>query len=496
MIANVKSRYPGYDLSSTMRTQESRAAQARDIKIVAVLPRGEAIRNFVQSGALDLVACEAELSVLTVLPEADSLTRLRDKYGRVSLLSETAEHYPVRILRELLELAHGRNLWSAAAQERWRLRDAEARTLGKRLKRLAKKLVSIPFATERGVFLLERLERVASRALVPSAHYENIFRRLRPALVFNGSHVHSEIAIQAIQAAQWLRIPTAAFIFSWDNLTSQGRIVPAYDYYLVWNEDIKQQLLRIYPRISAGQVFVTGTPQFDFHFRKDSYWSREEFCLKVGLSPDRPIVLYSTGMPNHMPGEPQIVEGIADLLSEMTDLGRPQLLVRVYPKDHTRRFEELKRRRQDIVFPDAQWVPQWLTPTESDNQMLTNTLRHSDVGINVASTISLELCMFDRPVVNVAYDPPGMKSIRVPYARYYEYDHYRTVVESGAVDVARRPEQMRSQLRQSLTNPSARQLQRRLLMQRMFGDTLDGCSSERVAGVLLELASKRGPARV
>jgi len=197
-----------------------------------------------------------------------------------------------------------------------------------------------------------------------------------------------------------------------------------------------------------------------------------------------------------MPGEPQIVEGIADLLSEMTDLGRPQLLVRVYPKDHTGRFEELKRRRADIVFPDAQWVSQWLTPTESDNQMLTNTLRHADVGINVASTISLELCMFDRPVVNVAYDPPGMKSIRVPYARYYEYDHYRTVVESGAVDVARTPDQMRSQLRQSLTNPSARQLQRRLLMQRMFGDTLDGRSSERVAGALLELASKERAAHV
>jgi len=495
MIAKVTSGYGGYDLSSTVRTPKSRGTQAGGTKIVAVLPRGEAIRNFVQSGALDLVASEADLSVLTVLPEPDSLTRLREKYRTVLVLSETAEQYPVRILRELLDLAHGRHLWSAAAQERWRLRDAEASTFRKRVKRLGKKLFSIPFATEPGLVLLERLERAASHALVPSAQYENLFRRLRPALVFNGSHVHGRIAIQAIQAAQKLGIPTAAFIFSWDNLTSQGRIVPAYDYYLVWNEDIKQQLLAIYPRISPRQVFVTGTPQFDFHFRQNSYWSRKEFCQKVGVSPDRPIVLYSTGMPEHMPGEPQIVEGIADLLSEMTDLGRPQLLVRVYPKDHTGRFEELKRRRPDIVFPDARWVVQWLTPTESDNQMLTNTLRHADVGINVASTISLELCMFDRPVVNVAYDPPGIKNVRVPYARYYEYDHYRTVVESGAVDVARTSDQMRSQLREGLTNPAARQLQRRLLMQRMFGDTLDGCSSDRVARLLIELASKRTPER-
>lgn len=491
MIANVTDRRPSYNLASSLRGPKASGMQRNDLRIVAVLPRGEAIRNFVQTGALDLVASESELTVLTVVPEPGLLTTLREQYHDVLVLREAMERYPVRILRELLDLAHGRHLWSAAAQERWRLRDAEADTLGKRLKRAGKKLACMPFATEQGVLFLERLERAASRSFVPSVHYEDLFRKLRPAVVFNGSHVHSKVAIQAIQAAQWLGIPTAAFIFSWDNLTSQGRILPAYDYYLVWNEDIKQQLLRIYPRISAGKVFVTGTPQFDFHFHRDCYWSREEFCRKVGACSERPIVLYSTGMAEHMPGEPLIVEQIADMLSEMTDLGRPQLLVRVYPKDQTGRFEDLKRRRGDIVFPEARWITEWLTPTESDNRMLTNTLRHADAGINVASTISLELCMFDKPVINVAYNPPGMNAVRVPYARYYEYDHYRHVVESGAVDVSPTPEHMRVHLREALANSGARRLQRRSLIQRMFGDTLDGRSSERVARVLLDLASTK-----
>ncbi|MGH7603725.1 MAG: hypothetical protein ACRENK_06990 [Gemmatimonadaceae bacterium] len=457
-------------------------------RIVTVLPRGEAIRNFVQSGTLDLVASESELTLLTVAPDADSIASLGQRYDHVLELAEMPERYPVRILRELLDLAHGRQLWSAAAQERWRLRDAEATTSGKRIKRIGKKLACIPFATRKGVLRLERLERAASKAFAPTTCYEKLFKELRPGLLFNGSHVHSKVAVQAVQAAQWLGIPTATFIFSWDNLTSQGRILPAYDYYLVWNDEIKNQLLRIYPRISAERVFVTGTPQFDFHFFRESYWSRAEYCRKVGVGADRPIVLYSTGMAEHMPGEPLIVEQIADMLLEMPDLGRPQLLVRVYPKDNTGRFEDLRRRRPDILFPEARWISGWLTPTESDNQMLTNTLRHVDVGINVASTISLELCMFDKPVINVAYNPPGMLSVRVPYARYYEFDHYRAVVESGAVDVSRNPEEMRSQLRGALTRPSMRRAKRRSLMQRMFGDTLDGRSSERVAKVLLDLA--------
>jgi hypothetical protein len=249
----------------------------------------------------------------------------------------------------------------------------------------------------------------------------------------------------------------------------------------------------MYPSVGSEQVFITGTPQFDFHFRPEAYWSREEFCRRVGADPARPLVLYSTGMAVHMPGEPRVVEQLADMLAGMPELGRPQLLVRVYPKDLTGRFEELKARRGDILFPAAKWVDSWLTPTEDDTRLLTNTIRHVAAGINVASTVSLELCMFDKPVINVGYNPPGVDSVRVPYARYYEFDHYKPLVDSGAVSLARSPEEMRTMLRDALAHPEGRRAERRALMQTMFGDTLDGRSGERVAEVLLRLATRRGP---
>jgi hypothetical protein len=477
---------PSTGVSVTGAVARSKSASGR---IVTVLPRGEAIRNFVHTGTLDTVQSVAELAVITVVPNAGVLSQLRDKYECVLPLEDYDERYLVRILRGILDMAHGRRLWSAAAQERWRLRDVEATTPMRKLKHWGRKVACYPFVSRSGLAALERAERAASRALCPTTSYQALYRELRPSLVFNTSHVHSRNAIQAIQAAQWLGIPTAAFIFSWDNLTSQGRILPAYDYYLVWNEDLKRQLLQIYPRIAPERVFVTGTPQFDFHFRPDLYWSREEFCAKVRADPKRPIVLYSTGMPGHMPGEPLIVEQIADMLTGIEG-GSPQLLVRVYPKDRTGRFNELKRRRADILFPEVNWVESWLTPTDDDNQMLTNTLRHVDAGINVASTISLELCMFDKPVVNVAYNPPGIPSVRVPYARYYEYDHYKPLVVSGAVQLACTPADMRAMLGEVLSNPGARSNERLSLIAQMFGATLDGCSHKRVADVLLKLAGQ------
>lgn len=455
--------------------------------LVAILPRGEAIRNFVYTGALDTAQSAAVLTLLSVMPDEEFAVQAARRFDQVIELRSYTERWPVRLTRELLDTAHGRRLWSEAAKERWRRRDYEAQTIPRKLRREIKKLTCRAFANRPGIELLTQAERLVSRCFPATDEYLRLLSRLRPALVFNGSHVHSANAIQVIHAAQSLGIPTATFLFSWDNLTSQGRIMPLYDYYLVWNDDIRSQLLDVYPTVRPDQVFVTGTPQFDFHFQPRFYWSREEFCAQVSADPARPLVLYSTGMDNHMPGEPLIVERIGLLLKEMTALGPPQLLVRLYPKDrHPERFDDVRRRNPDILFPSVPWNRNWLTPKFEDCYLLTNTLRHCDLGINVASTISLELCMFDKPVINVGYNPP-IDIAPVNYATYYGFDHYRPVVESGAVSVASSEEEMQRFIIQALSDPAAGRAQRQQLVQRMFGQTLDGRSGQRVGECLLTL---------
>ena len=462
--------------------------------VVTILPRGEAIRNFVYSGALEKLAEAAEITVLSVIPSEDLRRVLSSGPFSLHPLNAHRDRWPVRISRDLLDLSHGRHLWSKAAQERWMLRDHEAaRSFPERARRIGKKLLCYPFANAAGLDALSWFERSISRWLNTTDEFLNLYRTIRPDLVFNASHVHSRNAVQAVEAAQWLGIPTATFIFSWDNLTSQGRILPAYDYYLVWNEDIRGQLLRIYPRVRPEQIIVTGTPQFDFHFRPEYHQSREDFCHLTGADPARPIILYSTGMPNHMPGEELIVEGIADMLAGMEEA--PQLLVRVYPKDLSGRFDALKRRRPDILFPSIPWEPAWLTPKPEDLSLLTSTLRHCSLGINIASTISLELCMFDKPVINIAYDPPGLDITPLSFARYYHFDHYAPIVASRAVDVARSPDAARAMIAAALRNPAARAAERRRLMESFFGNTLDGRCAARAADALLAIAARAAGGR-
>lgn len=478
-----------------------RASDLRDVslsrrpRVVTILPRGEAIRNFVYTGALDKLGAAADVTLLSVIPSAELHELLSSRCEQTMQLAEIRERWLVGYLRDILDVAHGRWLWSEAARQRWQLRDKEANTPGKRLKRRAQKAACYPFASRKGLRVLTQLERTTSRWLRTTDEYLRLFKQLKPALVFNGSHVHSRIAVQPVQAAQWLGIPTATFIFSWDNLTSQGRVIPEYDYYLVWNEAIREQLLQIYDSVRPEQVFVTGTPQFDFHFRPEFYWTREEFCARVGADPRRPIVLYSTGMANHVIGEPHVVESLAAMLRGLTEFGPPQLLVREYAKGPTGIFDELKRRCPDILFPPVLWEREWLTPKLEDSYLLTNMLRHASVGINVASTISLELCMFDKPVINVGYKPANLKlkEGEFDYCRYYEFEHYRPVVQSGAIKVARSDEEMRTLLAAALAAPQTESALRQRLIKRMFGNTLDGQTGARLAAKLLELAHAHEP---
>ncbi len=456
--------------------------------IVAVLPRGEAIRNFIYTGALQQLRPRAKVTVVSVVPDGELEQQLAGSFDGLHELEVAPDPWLVRWLRQELDVIHGRHLWSAAAQHRWRRREAEAVTLRKKITRGVAKTLAAPLANHPGLAFFSGLERKVSRALSPSQRYLELWKKIRPTLVFNASHVHSYNAIQPLQAAQWLGIPTATFLFSWDNLTSQGRVLLPYNYFVAWNENITDTLLKIYPALKREQVFVTGTPQFDFHFRPEFHESREVFCARVGMDASRPFILYSTGMDNHMPDEPLILEGIARIIRELPD--RPQLLVRVYPKDHhPERFDEVKKNNPDVFFPTIPWLKEHVTPKFEDCAFLTNTLRHCAVGINVASTVSLELAMFDKPIVNVCYNLPVGQPVKIDYRDFYEFDHYRPLVASGMLRVARSETEMRHWLTHYLSNPTADSAARQGFIRQMFGNSLDGQAAQRIAAALLKMAS-------
>ncbi len=461
--------------------------------VVLVVPRGEAVRNFLYSSTLDHLAAKARVTVLSVVDDPSFSARFSDRAERVLPLAEHAQHPLTARLRTLTENAHDRWLWSKVAQNNWELRDRRAAERGERFSRLLVKAAARTLGNRPTLEALTRLEQELAWRLRPTREFDRLFAELRPDLVFNGSHIHGMAGELPLRVAHRMGIPTAGFIFSWDNLTSRSRIFVPYDDYLVWHQGMERQLRSIYPHVPAERVHVTGTPQFDFHLRPELELSRAELAELVGIDPARPYVLYTTGIDNHFYQEHLHVETVIRLLAELPLEPRPQLVVRTYVKGTSAEMLAIgERGLPGVVFPPVLWEPRWQTPLPEDLRIYSNLLRHAAMGINAASTVSLELILFDKPVINLDFDPPGSGlPWCLGYSRHIHLDHYWPVAESGAVMVARSVDDVRAMLHRGLTAPAADQAARRRFLAETFGPTLDGRSGERVAATLLALAQRR-----
>jgi len=462
--------------------------------IVIIAPRGEVIRNFFYSDTLDVLSRNARVTVLSIVADDALVAFLGNRVERVIHLEDVTrrESRLIHILRYTRMMAYWRSVWSITHQNRWA--EHEHRASGSARTRIRHAIATSiyrMFANQRGLDVIRRIERALSFWLRPTNTFIDLFREIKPDLVFCGSHIHGESAYHPVQAANHLGIPTAAFVFSWDNLTSQGPIIPQYDHLMVWHSRMRDDLLRIYPQIPSSQVYVTGTPQFDFYFDSRFFWSKEDFCQRMGISPERPIVLYTTAFPTVFPEEDKHLDALIALLEEYPAAQRPQLLVRVYAKDTQGTFDRHKVQYADsldVFFPPVKWNAQWYTPLYDDLYDFTNMVRHCDLGINGASTVSLELAMHGKPVINLGFDPPGSNLPHVQrWMRHLEFDHYHPIAKSGAVMVARSLDDLRTFVRRGLEQPTADQPAQQTLIAHFFEDKLDGQSGRRAAEILLKI---------
>lgn len=455
-----------------------------------VAGRGEVIRNFLFSETLPRLAEEAEVTVLSVVTDEEFLRHFEAHTARIVPLEHHDQPRLAVYLRTLVENAHDRWLWSAVARNNWELRDRRARERGRMGRRRLVKLLARILAHRSVLEGLTSLEQALTFRLRPTRTFDELFARLQPDLVFNGSHIHGPAAELPARVAHRMGLRTAGFVFSWDNLTSRSRIFVPYDTYLVWNEGMRRQLLEIYPRVREDRVVATGTPQFDFHFKPAYRLSREELCGRIGIDPGRPFVLYTAGIDNHFFDEHLHVERVARLLAEIDLPHKPQLVVRTYVKGTSQEMKDLARRSlPDVVFPEVRWHPHWHTPHYDDLAVYTSLLDHCALGINAASTVSLELMIFDKPIINLRYDPPGSDlPWCLGYERHILFDHFLPVAQSGATMVARSDEDMARMLRRGLSEPQADSAARCRFLEQFFGGLCDGRAGKRVAQVLLEQA--------
>lgn len=482
-------------------------SKANSRKILVIFPRGEAIANFLSDVFINkLKEGFSEIHFLTL--DAQSLadyTSLLSEVDSVEVMKNYRKHYLFRFASSFLDLAHNLKIKTVSSKDRIRFRRAQAFSPAEKFKLELNVFFARFFANGPGTRLLEGTSEFAHKWLNNTKEIQEYIDQVQPDVAFNTSHIHGNISELYLYTLRQRGIKLVSFIFSWDNITSQGRIMPQYNQLFTWNNESKGLVEQYYGKDYEGSIRVTGTPQFDHYYRDfhKADLSRNEFCKSYGLDPERPVVLYSTGMPHHMPGEPIIVKRILDCFEqEYLPENRPQLILRVYPKDHSGRFEPL-RRLENIVFQDPLWNKALLLPSLDAKYILKQTLKNVDMGINIASTITLELLMFNKKVLNIAFTPvrnsdddiesevgdienemySAKQRAMVSFkdnAKWYEYDHYKDVAESGCIMICWDENNLNTDIRNAFAFEPSEQNKRKI-MDKKFSGTLDGEGIVRIA---------------
>ncbi|PRP66984.1 glycosyltransferase family protein [Nonlabens agnitus] len=254
----------------------------------------------------------------------------------------------------------------------------------------------------------------------------------RPDLVFCTTQRATQ-AIAPILAAQDLGIKTACWIYSWDNLP-KGMSTIETDYYFVWSDLMKAQLLEYYPKTKPDQIFVTGTPQFEPHYDEDILLSRKQFCEEHDLNEATRYICFSGDDQTTSPLDQYYLEDTAvavrKLKEEGFDIG---IIYRQVPIDFTGRYDDVLEKYRDVITPIAPlWKPmgqQWnqVMPTKADFARLVNTCYHSELVVNICSSMVFDFVIHGKPTIYPNYEQPQLTNGTRDIGQNYEYVHFRSM---------------------------------------------------------------------
>jgi hypothetical protein len=331
---------------------------------------------------------------------------------------------------------------------------------------------------------------------------EELFERYRPALLVtsNPGLIFSEIPM--LRTAVRRRVRSMAVDPSWDNFTNKLIPVRRVDRLIVWNDLMKQQAIEFHG-YQPDAVRIAGTPQWDLYFKDGTLSTREAFFRQVGADPSRKLVTLTTTPRELYPHHDHVLRVLIRAMAAGAWKHDAQVLVRLHPRDDRDAYAEFERVPHVIIekpFRATVRAGDGLAiDVTADNQRhLANTMRHSDVVVNVASTLAIEAAIFDTPVVNVSFDGEHESEWVRSARRYYRFTHYVNITRQGAVRVAETPGQMVEAIGRYLDDPALdREGRRRVVLEQC--QFLDGRAAERVAAfVAEELASsffqwRRGP---
>ncbi|HKB13481.1 MAG TPA: CDP-glycerol glycerophosphotransferase family protein [Vicinamibacterales bacterium] len=455
------------------------------MKILVSIPHGASAGNVLRSGVIGHVLDAQPAAQVVIASPLSTDAAFVAEFTRDRVRFESLPpHRPNGLEGRLLALVQAAYIDSAVTESvRIRRQEAAAKNTIRWIR--AKRL----FASAVAPSMVRPSTRYdLSDRFVVHPEAEALFDGHRPDLYIASSPGLIFAEVPLLRTAVRRRVRSMAVDPSWDNFTNKLLPVRHVDRLIVWNDLMRDQAIAFHG-YQPGGVRVTGAPHWDLYFRPGTTGTRQAFCRQIGAEPSRKIVTLTT-TPQELYRHHARVLRV--LVAGMQSGAWPdvQILVRLHPRDDIRGYDEFRGVPGVIIEkPFRPTAPAGdglaIDMTAESQRHLADTLRHSDVIVNVASTIAIEAGIFDTPVVNVSFDGEAPSEFARSARRYYRFTHYVNVTRHDAVRVAETPVQLVDHIAHYLADPSLDREGRRRVVAEQCQFT-DGRSAERAAQAILD----------
>lgn len=321
-------------------------------------------------------------------------------------------------------------------------------------------------------------------------NYKAIFEKENFDVLFF-THQRPPFIAPLVYQAKKIRVKTASFIFSWDNLASKGRMAADFDYYLVWSDLMKEELSHFYKKVQAKNIEVVGTPQFEPYVLERYSSSKKDFHIQFNLDATKKTICFSCGDIATSRNDELYITTIAEAIQE-NKIKNVNFIVRTSPAEDPIRFERFAAKYPFIKWNYPKWhlarkghQEEWSQriPSSEDLKDLRSILEYSDVNVNMLSTMSLDFMQFDKPVINTVFG--NSQNGLYDDQRFLAYPHIKKVVESQATKIVKNAQELIEAINYYLAFPDEDSQKRQSLVAMQVSKPLKN-TGERIAQIILK----------
>ena len=294
------------------------------------------------------------------------------------------------------------------------------------------------YGTEAGLLKIRKRMIAQERKTAYYRSCKEMLQREKPDILFCASQ-RSVTSISPLTAAQDLKIPTASYIFSWDNVPKATTVVTS-DHYFVWSEHMKKELLHYQRYINSAQVHVTGTPQFEPHYQKEILSSKEDFFQEHNLDSAKKYICFSGDDFTTSPKDELYLRDVASAIRSLNEKGHNiGLLFRRCPVDFSDRYDAVIETYKEVI---VEILPLWkkigdgwntILPTEEDIHLQVNLIAHTEGVVNLGSSMVFDYITAGKPCAYMNYNYLNEKEEMEKGVYVYDFVHFRSMPSSEAV---------------------------------------------------------------